>query len=174
MERRAVTVRGLVQGVGFRPYVYLLASHHRLAGFVRNQSGLVHIEVEGEPPALDRFCRDLSDHAPSLAAIDEIAWEPLGYRGETDFLIADSQVTNGQIADSTAQVGGDVLVSPDVATCDDCLRELFDPADRRYRYPFLNCTACGPRLTIVRSAPYDRASHDHGRVRDVRRVPGRV
>ena len=143
MERRAVTVRGMVQGVGFRPYVYLLASRWGLNGFVRNESGLVRIEVEGDRPALERFCRELTDRPPPLALIEQVDWEPLGCRGEVDF----------RIADSTAGGSGEVVVSPDVATCDDCLGELFDPADRRFRYPFLNCTACGPRLTIVRRPP---------------------
>ncbi|MGD9722006.1 MAG: carbamoyltransferase HypF [Pirellulales bacterium] len=147
MERRAVTVRGIVQGVGFRPYVYHLAQRLRLAGCVRNESGAVHVEIEGEPHALNRFCRELSHKPPPLAAIERISWRPLTCRGDAEFVIAES----------AAESADDVFISPDVATCPDCWRELFDPTDRRFRYPFLNCTNCGPRLTIIQGAPYDRA-----------------
>jgi hydrogenase maturation protein HypF len=139
-------VRGIVQGVGFRPFVHGLAVRLRLGGFVRNETGGVHIEVEGDAEALDRFLTALTDQPPPLAQVDHLSWERLSPRGEREFRIETSQ----------ADAAGSVFVSPDVATCDDCLRELFDPADRRYLYPFLNCTHCGPRLTIVRGAPYDR------------------
>jgi hydrogenase maturation protein HypF len=146
MERRAVTIRGIVQGVGFRPFVSRLARECGLVGSIRNESGAVCIEVEGEAQSLDHFCDELAIRPPPLAVIDEVACAVLGCRGELDFTIAES----------LRRCSGDIFISPDVATCDDCLRELFDPADRRYRYPFLNCTHCGPRLTIVESAPYDR------------------
>jgi hydrogenase maturation protein HypF len=144
-ERRAIAVSGVVQGVGFRPFVYGLASRLGVRGFVRNRLGGVLIEAEGNSSALDRFTAEL-ERGPPLARIDELRWAAQPVRGETSFRIEESE-TGGASA---------VFISPDVATCDECLRELFDPADRRYRYPFLNCTNCGPRLTIVRGAPYDR------------------
>jgi hydrogenase maturation protein HypF len=146
-NRLAIAVRGTVQGVGFRPYVYGLATRLDLGGSVRNQAGAVWIEVEGEQHALDRFLTELTRHPPPLARIEHLSTEPRGPRGDRLFRIAPSET-------GTA---GPVFVSPDVATCDACLAELFDPADRRYRYPFLNCTDCGPRLTVVTAAPYDRS-----------------
>jgi hydrogenase maturation protein HypF len=148
MERRAVEVRGIVQGVGFRPFVYHLATSLNLAGFVNNQTGTVRIEIEGEPAALDRFLAELAAHPPPLARVEHTSWEPLPLRGEAEFRIAPSE------ADAAAPI----FISPDVAVCDDCLAEMSDPADRRFGYPFLNCTNCGPRLTIITGAPYDRAS----------------
>ena len=146
MERRAIAIQGTVQGVGFRPFVFGLASRLNLRGFVHNSSGGVRIEVEGESPRLDQFLSDLTSDLPPLARIDGLVWERRPPLGEDDFRIEQSRI----------EPGGPVVISPDVATCDACLAELFNPSDRRYRYPFLNCTNCGPRLTIVRSAPYDR------------------
>ncbi len=146
-ERREVAVRGIVQGVGFRPFIYALARRHGLSGFVRNDADGVQIEVEGAPEFLDRFLREVRDEAPPLAMVEDVAWQPLTTRGEPDF----------RIEASRAGATRHALVSPDVSTCDGCLREIFDPADRRYRYPFTNCTKCGPRFTITRSIPYDRA-----------------
>ncbi len=146
MQRRAVTVRGIVQGVGFRPFVYQLAAELGLRGYVQNQTGTVRIEVEGESAAVEAFCERLRREAPVLAQIESVAWEPLSVRGEADF----------RIDASAAGAAPAIFISPDVATCDDCLRELFDPRDRRHRYPFINCTNCGPRLTIITGAPYDR------------------
>lgn len=147
MERRVVEVRGTVQGVGFRPFVYRLASSLKLGGFVRNQSGRVHIEVEGEAPELDRFLETVSDRPPALAKVEELSWHPQAPQGERGF----------RVDDSPAGVAvEDVAIAPDVATCGACRAELGDPADRRFRYPFLNCTECGPRLTIVTGVPYDR------------------
>ncbi len=146
MERRAITVEGVVQGVGFRPFVHELARRHGLAGFVKNRAGSVVIEVEGSPARLDSFVADLTNRPPPLARIEQLNWAPLPPRGEGEFVIRPSDEADE----------GPIFVSPDVATCADCLRELFDPADRRYRYPFLNCTNCGPRLTIITGAPYDR------------------
>ncbi|MGF1472510.1 MAG: carbamoyltransferase HypF [Rubrobacteraceae bacterium] len=140
-------MRGIVQGVGFRPFVYALAAGHGLAGAVRNDAAGVHIEAEGAPEDLERFVRALEDHAPPLAAVESVGWRLLPVRNETGFRIVESR-------DGAART----LVSPDVATCDDCLSELFDPEDRRHRYPFTNCTNCGPRFTITRQVPYDRAS----------------
>ena len=147
MERRAVTVEGIVQGVGFRPFVYSLARRLDLGGFVQNQSGRVRIEVEGSPRSLERFVRELREQAPPLARIDRLASESQAPRGETEFRIEASD------HDGDSQI----FISPDVATCPDCLAELFDPADRHFGYSFLNCTNCGPRLTIIEGAPYDRA-----------------
>ena len=144
--RRSIAVTGVVQGVGFRPYVHSLASRLGLAGFVRNRTGEVIIEVEGAADALDRFVSELRGRPPPLARIEELRCEERQPRGEAGFRIDPSE----------SHQGGTVFISPDVATCPDCLRELDDPADRRHRYPFLNCTNCGPRLTIVTGAPYDR------------------
>jgi len=146
MSRRQVIVRGLVQGVGFRPFVSELARRLRLHGFVQNRTGDVLIEVEGEAVLLDRFLDALSEQAPPLARIESVECQPLSAQGQFGF----------QIKESDGRAEGPRFVPPDVATCDDCLHELFDPTDRRYRYPFLNCTNCGPRLTIVRALPYDR------------------
>jgi hydrogenase maturation protein HypF len=146
VERRAYRVRGVVQGVGFRPFVYGIALRHGLAGFVLNDGDGVAIEAEGAAPALDEFERALTGEAPGLARIDALACHRLEPRGDTGF----------RIDVSTARGGGSALIPPDVATCEQCLAELFDPADRRYRYPFINCTQCGPRFTIVTGVPYDR------------------
>jgi hydrogenase maturation protein HypF len=146
MERRAIAVCGTVQGVGFRPFVYGLAAHLHLGGYVKNQTSGVLIEVEGEPPSLDQFLTRLRTEHPPLASIDDIQWEHRAPCGERQFRIAQSQ----------GNANGAVVICSDVATCDDCLRELFDPTDRHYHYPFLNCTNCGPRLTVVKGVPYDR------------------
>lgn len=141
-----IHVRGVVQGVGFRPFVYGLALRHALTGWVRNTTSGVEIEVDGSPESLSAFLRDLEDRAPPLARIDAIAVRERPPDGYVGFEIVESE--------SIAQAFQPV--SPDVAVCDDCLRELFDPNDRRYRYPFINCTNCGPRFTIIRDLPYDR------------------
>ena len=146
-ERRAITVQGIVQGVGFRPFVHALAIRSGLAGSVRNDAEGVYIEVEGPTAALDRFLGQIREDAPALALVERVAWRPCPPRGEHEF----------HIEASSAGPRGGALISPDVATCVDCLRELFDPADRRFQYPFINCTNCGPRFTITRAVPYDRA-----------------
>lgn len=145
-ERRSVCVRGIVQGVGFRPFVYSLAHRNGLAGWVRNDADGVHIEAEGTPHALDSFVAALSAQAPALAVVESVEWAAEPARGDDGFQIVDS----AQGGVPTAHV------SPDAATCDACLTELFEPTDRRYRYPFINCTNCGPRFTITRAIPYDR------------------
>jgi hydrogenase maturation protein HypF len=145
--RRRLMVRGMVQGVGFRPFVYNLAQRLGLGGFVLNDSDGVTLEIEGPASALDAFEQTLRTSPPPLARIDAIGAEPVASRGETHF----------RIETSRAATVRNTLISPDVATCDDCLRELFDPADRRFGYPFINCTNCGPRFTIVLDVPYDRA-----------------
>jgi len=146
MDSRAISVSGIVQGVGFRPFIYELATRIGLKGFVRNQTGNVWIEVEGEPDALDRFLTELTRQPPPLARIDEVQWSTRFPQGHRDFRIELSSDENS----------GSIFVSPDIASCDECVRELFDPGDRRYRYPFINCTNCGPRLTIITGSPYDR------------------
>jgi hydrogenase maturation protein HypF len=146
MERREITVQGIVQGVGFRPFVHGLAVELGLVGFVKNQSGGVLIQVEGKAVALDRFLTQLETSAPPLSRIEAVAWQWRPPAHDVAFRIVPSD------ADATSPI----FISPDVAPCDACLAELFDPTDRRYRYPFLNCTHCGPRLTIIRGAPYDR------------------
>jgi hydrogenase maturation protein HypF len=146
VERRAIAVNGTVQGVGFRPFVYGLASRLSLGGFVRNQAGGVTIEVEGEAQPLDQFLSTLIHEAPPLARIDDLTWQPQFPVGEKQFRIESSDI----------DASGPVAISPDIATCEDCLAEMLDRTNRRYRYPFINCTNCGPRLTIVTGAPYDR------------------
>jgi hydrogenase maturation protein HypF len=133
----------VVQGVGFRPYVHGLATELGLSGFVLNDSLGVVVEVEGA--AVERFLSRLRDEAPPLASIDALTYEPVPEVGETGFAIRES--LRGR---------PDAAIAPDTATCAGCLAELFDPADRRYRYPFINCTNCGPRFTIVTGVPYDR------------------
>jgi len=145
-ERRGVVVRGVVQGVGFRPFVYRLALEEGLAGFIGNDTGGVTIEVEGPVSRLDTFVTRLRTETPPLARIDAVAVEQLATVGELGFRIVTSEVL-GRVSTG---------IPADAATCADCLRELLDPADRRYGYPFLNCTNCGPRYTITRSIPYDR------------------
>ncbi len=147
-ERRGITVRGIVQGVGFRPFVYALARRHGLSGTVRNDAEGVRIEVEGAPEELERFVRSLEEDAPPLAVVESVFWQPLPTLGDREF----------RIEESRDGLRRQALVSPDVATCNDCVAELMDPTDRRYRYPFTNCTNCGPRFTITRSVPYDRAT----------------
>jgi hydrogenase maturation protein HypF len=146
MERRAIVVRGIVQGVGFRPFVYRLAETLRLGGFVRNQTGSVLIEVEGELAGLEQFLTELAQRPPPLAQIEQLSWEPRELLGESQFRIESSE----------ADAASAVFISPDVAVCPECLTEMLDPNDRRHGYPFLNCTSCGPRLTIITGAPYDR------------------
>ncbi|MEU9079510.1 carbamoyltransferase HypF [Kitasatospora sp. NPDC048538] len=146
-ERRRVAVRGLVQGVGFRPFVFTLAGELGLAGSVTNTGEGVLAEVEGSPAALDAFCRRVASDAPPLAQVASVESAPLAPTGATGFAIVPSR-TDGP---STT------LIPPDVAVCADCLAELADPADRRHRHPFISCTNCGPRHTIVTGLPYDRA-----------------
>ena len=144
--RVRVRVEGTVQGVGFRPYVYRLAGELGLAGHVFNDERGVEMEVEGPPVAVREFLERLPSEAPPLAVVESVADTALEPAGTEGFEIVASARRGEPLA----------LVSPDVATCDACLAELFDPEDRRYRYPFLNCTDCGPRFTIVRGVPYDR------------------
>jgi hydrogenase maturation protein HypF len=139
-------IRGVVQGVGFRPFVYRLAIRHKAVGWVINTSGSVDIEAQAPKAALDAFLSDLQNTLPPLARIDHMAIEWLPPAHYEDF----------SIRDSVAQAGRYQLVPPDIATCADCRQELFDSADRRAGYPFINCTNCGPRFTIIEDVPYDR------------------
>jgi hydrogenase maturation protein HypF len=146
LKSASISVRGIVQGVGFRPFVYGLAVKHNLKGWVCNTSEDVRIEVEGAPNAIKQFEKELETESPPLAHIEDTTVEyhsPVGYK-------------NFEIRQSQALAGKYQLVSPDVATCQACLDELLNPEDRRYRYPFTNCTNCGPRFTIIESMPYDR------------------
>lgn len=153
MRHVHIHVTGIVQGVGMRPFVYREAMAHGICGWVLNAGDGVHIEAHASVEALDGFVAALSEHAPVASRVEHVEvmdltpgdWDAANERG---FRIVASQ-------DQTAHT---TLVSPDIATCDDCLRELFDPADRRFHYPFINCTNCGPRFTIIRSLPYDRAA----------------
>jgi len=144
-ERRRLRVAGVVQGVGFRPFVHRLATLHGLSGFALNDTGGVLVEVEGPADRLDAFAFALASDPPALAEVASIATEWRPVRGDRTFEIRPS-----------AAGAGLAPIPPDIATCDACLRELFDPGDRRYRYPFLSCSGCGPRFTIVTGAPYDR------------------
>ena len=143
--RRRIQVSGIVQGVGFRPFVYRLASERGLVGQVGNNASGVSIEVQGPFASVEEFVNCLSREAPSLARITDVALNDIPLNGDVTFAIAPSEA--GHVH---------TLISPDIAVCADCLRELFDRADRRYGYPFINCTNCGPRFTIVRNIPYDR------------------
>jgi hydrogenase maturation protein HypF len=144
--RVRVRVRGTVQGVGFRPYVHRLAGELGLSGFVLNDAQGVLLEVEGSADAIETFLARLEPDAPPLAVLEQVSTEARAPTGADGFAIRHSP--RGGVADAP--------VTPDSATCSACLAELFDPGDRRYRYPFINCTNCGPRFTIVRGVPYDR------------------
>jgi hydrogenase maturation protein HypF len=146
MQGAHIHITGIVQGVGFRPFVYTLAARLDLKGWVRNTSAGVDIEVDGERDVLDAFLKALRDEAPPLSRIDELNASFRPANGFTSF-----DILHSESIPSAFQP-----ISPDVAICDDCLRELFDPDDRRYCYPFINCTNCGPRFTIIKDIPYDR------------------
>ena len=136
----------MVQGVGFRPFVYRLATEEHLAGLIGNDTDGVTIELEGPPPRIESFLTRLTTETPPLARIDSVDTIDLALTGDSGFRIVASEVL-GRVSTG---------IPADAATCPDCLRELLDPTDRRYRYPFLNCTNCGPRFTITRRIPYDR------------------
>lgn len=153
MRHVHIHVTGIVQGVGMRPFVYREAMAHGICGWVLNAGDGVHIEAHASGAAVDGFVATLSEHAPAAARVEHVEVAELA-AGVWD--AADEQ--GFRIVASQDQTAHTTLVSPDIATCDDCLRELFDPTDRRYHYPFINCTNCGPRFTIIRSLPYDRAA----------------
>ena len=143
---KRLKVNGIVQGVGFRPFVFQLADQYGLKGEVANTSSGVSIHIEGPPEHIASFEKDLSEKSPPLACIVEISSQRSAVKNHAEFAIVKSK---GQSEMST-------LISPDVSVCDDCLSEMLDPADRRFRYPFINCTNCGPRYTIIDDIPYDR------------------
>lgn len=145
-QGRRVEIQGIVQGVGFRPWVYRLAHEEGVTGTVRNDGRGVTIEAFGSETALDRFLERLEKEPPAAAVIDGMSWDLLVVEDADEFVILPSRDTAERR----------VSIPPDLATCEDCLREIWNPADRRYRYPFTNCTNCGPRFTIVREVPYDR------------------
>ncbi|HEY4131136.1 MAG TPA: carbamoyltransferase HypF, partial [Gemmatimonadaceae bacterium] len=151
-QRVRIRVRGVVQGVGFRPYVYRLAQSLGLGGVVFNDATGVTIEIEGAASAMDAFSRRLPLELPPLARCDGIECHAIGLEGESAFRII------AQRGEHAGQVDAFSLIAPDTTSCDDCVRELLDATNRRYRYPFINCTNCGPRFTIVRSIPYDRVN----------------
>lgn len=153
MRHVHIHVTGIVQGVGMRPFVYREAMAHGICGWVLNAGDGVHIEAHASVEALDGFVAALSEHAPAAARVEHVELMDLA---PDDWDAASKQ--GFRIVASQDQTAHTTLVSPDIATCDDCLRELFDPADRRFHYPFINCTNCGPRFTIIRSLPYDRAA----------------
>ena len=153
MRHAHIHVTGIVQGVGMRPFVYREAMAHGICGWVLNAGDGVHIEAHALSESLDEFVDALSEHAPAASRVEHVE--------VADLAPGDWDAANEQgfrIVASRDQTAHTTLISPDIATCDDCLRELFDPADRRFHYPFINCTNCGPRFTIIRSLPYDRAA----------------
>lgn len=153
MRHVHIHVTGIVQGVGMRPFVYREAMAHGICGWVLNAGDGVHIEAHAPSESLDKFVAALSVHAPAASRVEHVE--------VVDLAPGDWNAANEQgfrIVASQDQTAHTTLISPDIATCDDCLRELFDPADRRFHYPFINCTNCGPRFTIIRSLPYDRAA----------------
>lgn len=150
MKTYHVHVEGIVQGVGFRPFVYRIAHEHNLRGYVKNLGDAgVEIVVEGKEEDIKAFLKDLHDKAPPLARVQKIRTKEIPFQGFDRFYIEKS---------SNGGKGGDSVIPPDVSICDDCLRELFDPTDKRYMYPFIVCTNCGPRFTIIEDLPYDRVN----------------
>lgn len=149
IEALDIRVRGIVQGVGFRPFVYRLARRHLISGWVLNDLDGVFIHAEGETPLLDEFVTELHMNPPAAAVVREVELKEVPLQDCTTFEIRESQ---------TDDADEGTLVSADLGICDDCRRELFNPSDRRYRYPFINCTNCGPRFTIIDELPYDRPS----------------
>ena len=147
MRTLEIKIKGIVQGVGFRPFIHRLVREHALNGNIRNTSSGVTMNLEGEEDRLAAFLRELPSTAPPLAVIEEIRSEEIPFQGFSGF----------QIISSERQAERNTLISPDIGICPDCLREMRDPADRRYRFPFINCTNCGPRFTIIEDVPYDRA-----------------
>ncbi len=145
--RKAIDVSGIVQGVGFRPFIYRLANQCSLSGFIANTPAGVSIEVEGAPEKVEEFLLRLPQEVPPLAKLTALSDREIDPQGEQSFRIISTRL------DQPAKT----LISPDIAVCEDCLRELANPRDRRFRYPFINCTNCGPRFTIIRDVPYDRA-----------------
>ena len=147
LEREKIAVHGIVQGVGFRPFIHKLVQEYGLRGFIKNTSSGVELELEGERETLERFTEALPLRAPKLAVIEIV---------EAEFTAELKNYPDFRILKSKTEEFRNTLISPDICICDDCLRELRDRNDRRYRYPFINCTNCGPRFTIIKDVPYDR------------------
>ncbi len=162
--RRRIRVRGIVQGVGFRPFVYNLARELGLAGYVCNSSSGVTVEIEGADQSIQKFLDALQHRPPPLALIAEITVVDLDPLGDSNFVIRQSHSEEGEF----------VLVSPDMATCEDCWRDFGDPENRRFGYPFTNCTNCGPRYTIVQDIPYDRPMTTMSSFRMCPALPGGI
>ena len=148
MQRLNIKIKGIVQGVGFRPFVYNLARNLQLGGWVLNNSQGVELEIEGGDESITVFLRELENGAPPLAIIDEIFTTQCALQGEVEFCITQSMDEGKNRA----------WVSPDVGTCKDCEKEIITSGDRRYRYGFTNCTNCGPRYSIIKDVPYDRGA----------------
>lgn len=146
-EALDIEVHGIVQGVGFRPFIYKVARCHLINGWVLNATAGVFIHAEGESKDIDDFVMEISDNAPAASRVDEILMKEVPLEDFESFTI---RYSDEAAAEATT------LVSPDLATCDECAAELFDPSNRRYHYPFINCTNCGPRFTIINKLPYDR------------------
>ena len=146
ISRIKISIRGAVQGIGFRPFIYRIAKELQLTGFVLNNSTGVHIEAEGGETAIRTFLLRIEKEKPALAIITSLEYSILDPIGYTEFTIKKSEDSNDVSA----------LILPDISVCDDCLNEMLDPHDRRYCYPFINCTNCGPRFSIIESLPYDR------------------
>lgn len=146
MERRFIKIKGIVQGVGFRPFIFNLASKHNIKGWVNNNSQGVYIDAEASFSALDAFIKDIKNNPPPLAKIHSVSWENLEPCHFKNFSIKESQIESGKIT----------LISPDTASCSECLEDIFNKNNRRYFYPFTNCTNCGPRFSIIKNIPYDR------------------
>ena len=149
---RKITLSGVVQGVGFRPFIYRHAQQHKLHGWVLNSSGRVEVHVQGQLQHVDKFVDTLLQSAPDLSRPVLESVEETGCIETDEFLILASQ----------ANADADIHLPADLFTCDDCLRELNDPSNRRYRYPFINCTQCGPRYTLIEAMPYDRPNTSMG------------
>ena len=148
MEHADIKVHGIVQGVGFRPFIHKQVRFLKLTGFIKNTSSGVELELEGEKKDLQEFINTLPERAPKLAVIEKV---------EYNFSDKLKNFNGFEIKQSKTEAFRNTLISPDICICEDCLRELKDPFDRRYRYPFINCTNCGPRFTIIKDVPYDRA-----------------
>lgn len=148
MQRVLIHIHGIVQGVGFRPFIHKLVKERGLRGYIKNTSSGVELELEGEHEELSGFIEDIPRRAPKLAVIEAM---------ETEYLPDLTGYEDFKILSSKTEAFRNTLISPDICICDDCLRELRTPGDRRYRYPFINCTNCGPRFTIIKDVPYDRA-----------------
>ncbi|MDD2772899.1 MAG: carbamoyltransferase HypF [Elusimicrobiales bacterium] len=146
--RKKITVTGIVQGVGFRPFIYRVAGENGVSGWVSNTSGGVVIEAEASAAALEKFIAEITSAAPPQSRVDSVSTEDIVPQGLSGF----------EIRQSLSRAENSAIIPADLAVCGDCARELADPADRRYDYPFINCTNCGPRFTIVKTLPYDRAS----------------